>query len=74
MAVAKKHLKRAVDRNRVKRVIRESFRLKHHNLAKVDVVVLVKRGIEANEKRGLRSSLETLWRDLNRKCEKLSSD
>ncbi|MEM7294418.1 MAG: ribonuclease P protein component, partial [Pseudomonadota bacterium] len=73
MALAKKNLKRAVDRNAAKRVIRESFRRQRDALGGLDLVVLSKRGIEVNDKRGLHDGLESLWRDLNRKCKSLSS-
>lgn len=33
-SVSKRHFKRAVDRNRVKRLMRESYRLQKNNLAK----------------------------------------
>ena len=39
LVVAKKLLKRAVDRNRVKRVVREQFRLRRSALPAVDLVV-----------------------------------
>lgn len=39
LVVGKKLLKRAVDRNRVKRVVREQFRLRRAGLPAVDLVV-----------------------------------
>jgi ribonuclease P protein component len=39
LVVGKKQLKRAVDRNKVKRVVREQFRLRLANLPAVDLVV-----------------------------------
>ena len=41
LTVAKKHLKRAHDRNRIKRLVRESFRLSQHNLPSCDFVFVV---------------------------------
>lgn len=60
-AVAKKILKRAVDRNRVKRLIRESFRLKQHDLAGLDLVVMCARGIDLSNMHQLRDSLDRHW-------------
>ena len=39
LIIGKRQLKRAVDRNRVKRLVRESFRITRTNLPPVDVVV-----------------------------------
>ena len=61
MAVAKKVLKRAVDRNLVKRVIRESFRLRQRELAGLDIVVMCGRGIDLTDRQQLRNSLEKHW-------------
>jgi len=41
MVVAKRQFKRAVDRNQLRRIIRETFRLYSPNLPKLDVVVKV---------------------------------
>jgi len=61
MAIAKKALKRAVDRNRVKRVVRESFRLRQWDLAGLDLVVMCGRGIGQADGQQLRDSLERHW-------------
>jgi ribonuclease P protein component len=39
LIVGKRHAKRAVDRKRIKRMLRESFRLGHEQLTSLDVVV-----------------------------------
>ena len=61
LAVSKKALPLAVDRNRFKRQIRESFRQQQPLLPPRDVVVLVKPGSRINSLAQLRQSLERLW-------------
>lgn len=61
MAVAKKTLRRAVDRNRVKRLIRESFRFRQQELAGLDLVVMCARGIDLANPQQLRESLSRHW-------------
>jgi ribonuclease P protein component len=68
LAIAKKTVKKAVRRNALKRMIRESFRLHQHDLACFDIVVLAR--IEALDARSniLRSSLEKHWQKAVKKC------
>jgi ribonuclease P protein component len=42
LAVSKKQLRRAVDRNRFKRLIRETYRQRHSELPGRDIVVMVR--------------------------------
>ncbi len=61
LAVAKKHLKRANQRNRIKRIVRESFRLKQHELPNFDFVFVAKGGIGQLDNKTLFETLEKLW-------------
>jgi len=49
LAVPKKHIHRAVERNRLKRIIRESFRLKQEKLKGNDIVVVVRNKLDVNK-------------------------
>ena len=62
LTVAKKHVKRAHERNRIKRLTRESFRLLQHELPAMDFVVVAKKGIADLDNRMLAEALEKLWR------------
>lgn len=61
LAIAKRRLRLAVRRNKVKRVVRESFRHHQHQLAGVDVVVLARDRAAAATPRRLRASLDAQW-------------
>jgi len=67
LAVAKKRAKKAVDRNRLKRVIRESFR-NQQVLPGVDIVVLPRTESVAASNVELRQSLEKQWSRIAKKC------
>jgi len=58
--VSKKVHKSAVKRNRIKRLIRESFRL-HKNLRNADYVVMAKPGVAAASNQQITASLRHLW-------------
>ncbi|WP_096527823.1 ribonuclease P protein component [Candidatus Nitrosoglobus terrae] len=61
MAISRKHFSRAVDRNRVKRLIRESFRQWQQILSKCDLVVLSKLNASYYSNLDLLCSLENQW-------------
>lgn len=64
LAIAKKRVKLAVQRNRIKRQIRESFRLNQHNLPHIDIVVMVKSGTDKLENKEINQQLEKIWRKI----------
>ncbi|ORE89552.1 ribonuclease P [Oceanococcus atlanticus] len=61
LAVAKRILPRAVDRNRAKRVIRESFRHQAADLPPLDVVVTLRGGKIRGVPADMSNRLEALW-------------
>jgi ribonuclease P protein component len=58
----------AVERNRVRRIIRESFRLHQHELPSVDLVVSARPRVRGASGAELRASLATLWKKVNEQC------
>lgn len=64
LAVAKKIIKRAVGRNRFKRIVRESFRLHKVQLAGLDIVVLAKHAAITATNEQIRTELEQQWQHL----------
>ena len=60
VVVAKKNIRRAVRRNRIKRLVREKFR--HHPFGHaVDLVVLARSGADQMDNPGLWQELDRLW-------------
>ncbi|TCP93417.1 ribonuclease P protein component [Cricetibacter osteomyelitidis] len=74
LTVAKKNLKRAHERNRVKRLCRESFRLLQHELPTNDFVIVAKKGIDKLDNETFYSILDKLWRRHIRLVRKSLSD
>ncbi len=72
LAIAKKRAKRAVDRNRLKRLVRDSFRQRGVELGLIDVVVMNRDACIGAENSELLSSLDGLWNKLAIKCKSLS--
>lgn len=61
LAIAKKNIKTAVARNRIKRIARESFRLHAPDLPAVDVIVLARRGADRKSRQQLHAALAQYW-------------
>lgn len=72
LVVAKKHVRLAHQRNRVKRIARESFR-HQPQLGGWDVVVLARGGIAALDNPALRGQFDQLWQQLRRKAARLGA-
>lgn len=64
LAIAKKQLRRAVDRNRCKRAIRESFRTNGQTLPALDIVVLARSNLLLTDNAKLRDKLARHWQQL----------
>ncbi|CBV44356.1 ribonuclease P protein component [Halomonas elongata] len=69
---SKKNVRRAVDRNRLKRITRESIRLRQHRLPAVDIVLLARRGVQELDNEVVHRQLHGMWRRLEREAQKTS--
>jgi ribonuclease P protein component len=64
MAVPKRKLPRSVDRNRIKRIVRESFRYRFFDLPSVDIIFFCSKGSLLVSNQLLRTSLEKSWNNI----------
>lgn len=70
LVIAKKSVRRAVDRNRIKRIARDSFRLNKPELGDLDIVVLARKGLGELDNAALHELFKTMWRKLSRSTDK----
>lgn len=70
LVIAKKNVRRAVDRNRVKRIARESFRHQRAELDNLDIVVLARKGLGELDNAALHALFQDMWRRLNKSADK----
>jgi ribonuclease P protein component len=68
MAVAVKVAGSSVARNRLRRIIRESFRLHQRELPAVDLVVSARTPSRTATAEALRASLAALWKRVGEQC------
>ena len=68
-AVAKKQVKHAVDRNRLKRLVRESYRKHQSMLPDIDLVFMVRKSILQLDNKTIHLKLEETWHRLINRLE-----
>ena len=64
LAISKKCARSAVDRNRIKRIVREGFRRQCESLPAVDIVVMCRPGTAERTRVELHRSIDRLWQRL----------
>lgn len=67
LVMAKKHLRHAVDRNRIKRLIRENYRQQQQAFAGVDMVVLSRTGLDKLSNSEFTQQLNQQWQRIFKK-------
>lgn len=70
LIVSKKTDKRAVGRNRIKRVVRDSFRHHQEVLNGLDIIFLARQGIRDVDNPELHKRLDKAWKQLAKKAQK----
>ena len=63
-AVSRRVSKRAVQRNRIKRLVRESYRLVRSELPSIDILLIARPSAVDVANRALREALSALWNKL----------
>ncbi|MCH9671849.1 MAG: ribonuclease P protein component [Gammaproteobacteria bacterium] len=69
LAIGKKAVRRAVDRNRIKRIARETFRHQQQLLVGLDIVILARHGLGSNGVADLRERFDKHFIRVERRCE-----
>jgi len=67
LAISKKCAKQAVDRNRIKRIFRESFRIHQHLLPSVDIIAMCKPNVLLLNKKEMHAQIESQWQFMQKK-------
>ena len=68
LVVSAKSAGNAVARHRVKRLVRERFRLAQHELPAADIVVIARPGLSTHNNEELVTSLARHWRRIAARC------
>lgn len=66
LVIGKKSVKLAVERNRLKRIMRDSFRLHQEMLGGLDIVVVARKGLGDLDNPELHQQFAKLWKRLAR--------
>jgi ribonuclease P protein component len=68
LVIAKKKVRLAVQRNRIKRITRDSFRRQQHELPAVDLLLIARQDLGALDNESLHQALLDAWKRLQRKA------
>ena len=71
LVIAKKNVKSAVQRNRLKRLIRESFRLRQEEFGTMDMVVLARQGLDKKNNQEVLIQINLLFDELIKKLNRV---
>ncbi len=72
-AVSKKRIRKAVGRNQIRRLTRESFRMSKARLGSVDVVVMARSAAATAANEDIFNSLQKHWRRMERNSDEIIS-
>lgn len=67
LAISKKCAKHAVERNRIKRIFRESFRINQQKLPCVDIIAMCKPSAVKLDNQEMRKQIDTQWNFIRKK-------
>lgn len=70
LVIAKKNVRRAVDRNKIKRIARESFRHQRADLDNLDIIILARKGLGELDNAALHRLFADMWRRLSKATDK----
>lgn len=68
LAIAKRQIHRAHERNRIKRQAREQFRLKQYRLPEIDLVIMAKSGADQLSAPALQAMMGQLFDKVITRC------
>lgn len=69
LAISKKHVRKAVQRNTIKRLVREIFRLRQLELTGIDIVMLSRTPLAVASREQVQRQLGQLWEKLSNQGE-----
>lgn len=67
LVIAKKNIRLAVQRNRIKRLIRESFRHQSSNKQGIDAIVLARKGLDELDNASISQIVDQQWLRIRKK-------
>ena len=73
LVIAKKNVALAVQRNRIKRQLRDTFRHNRKLLDKLDLVVLARKDADKLDNKELVDTINSLWQDLHSKIKRAAA-